>query len=189
MLRAVTCHIGCAFSVLLLVLTSCSNDPQEIKKLTRKDTLPQQTATNVTLLYSDSARLKIKLTAPQIDEYAGSNPYTEMKKGVKVEFYDDSMKVSSSITSRYAIRRERDHTMEARNNVVVTNIKGERLETEQLIWDETRRIIYTKQAVKVTQADQIIHSEGLEADESFTNYTFKKVTGIFALPVAEENPK
>jgi LPS export ABC transporter protein LptC len=126
--------------------------------------------------------LKIRLTAPQVDEYAGNNPYTEMKKGMKVEFFNDSMTVNTSITSNYAVRRERERTMEARNRVIVTNAKGERLETEQLTWDENRQLIHTKAHVKVTQNGQIVHSEGLEADETFTTYKFTKVTGIFAIP-------
>lgn len=170
---------GNCFALLIFLSVACTNDPQEVKKLSQRNTQPIQTAQNIVLLYSDSALLKVRLTAPQVEEYAGANPYTEMKKGMKVEFYDDSLKINTSITARYAIRRERERTMEARNNVVVTNVKGERLETEQLIWDENRRLIYTKSHVKVTQAGQIVHSEGLEADETFTNYKFTKVTGVF----------
>lgn len=170
------------FLFLAIIIVACENDPQEVKRLMQKDTLPLQTAKNVTLLYSDSAALKIKLTAPRIDEYAGADPYTEMKEGMLVEFYDENMKVNSSIKSNYAIRRERTNMMEARSNVVVVNTKGERLETEQLFWDERGDSLYTHKKVKVTSGTQIIHSEGLWADQTFNEYRFYKVTGIFALP-------
>ncbi|MCU0434051.1 MAG: LPS export ABC transporter periplasmic protein LptC [Bacteroidia bacterium] len=178
-----------ATGIVLLLLAACSNDPREVKRLTQKDTLPLQTAKEVTLYYSDSARLKIKLTAPQIDDYAGSEPRTVMPKGMKVEFYDEDMKVNSSISARYAVRNERTNLMEARNNVVVVNTKGEKLETEQLFWDDRIDSIYTDKKVKVTSGSQIIHSEGLRADQTFNNYRFKKVTGIFALPDSDNSPK
>lgn len=178
-----------AVFLLVLILTACENDLREVKRLTKKDTLPLQTAKTVTMLYSDSAALKIKLTAPRIDEYAGSDPYTEMKEGMKVEFYDENMNVNSSITAKYAIRRERTNMMEARNNVVVVNTKGERLETEQLFWDERGDSLYTSKKVKVTSGTQIIHSEGLWADQTFNVYRFYKVTGIFALPDSQEEKK
>jgi LPS export ABC transporter protein LptC len=112
-----------------------------------------------------------------------------MKEGMKVEFYDENMNVNSSITAKYAIRRERTNMMEARNNVVVVNTKGERLETEQLFWDERGDSLYTSKKVKVTSGTQIIHSEGLWADQTFNVYRFYKVTGIFALPDSEEEKK
>jgi LPS export ABC transporter protein LptC len=165
----------------LFVISSCVNDPEKVKSITHKNTLPVQAGKGIDLLYSDSARLKIHLTAPEVNEYTGNDPYTEMPKGVKVEFYDSVGKVETSLTANYAIRKERNQMMEAKNDVVLVNTKGETLNTEHLIWDGNKRRISTKAAVKITTKDQIIMGTGLESDEMFNDYEIKNITGTFML--------
>lgn len=176
-----------SFLLFLLVTgQSCANDPEKVKKVTQKDTLPLQTALGVDVLFTDSAQLKIHLTAPKVEQYAGNRDYEEMTKGVRVEFYDDSGKVDSYLTANYAIRRVKDNRMEAKNDVVVVNTKGEKLNTEHLIWDGNKRRISTESSVKITTADQIIVGTGLESDETFTDYEIKNITGTFTLKEGEK---
>jgi LPS export ABC transporter protein LptC len=67
--------------------------------------------------------------------------------------------------------------MEARNNVVVTNSKGETLNTEQLMWDERSEKLYSDVFVKITTPDQIIFGEGFESNQNFTQYRINKIKG------------
>ncbi len=67
--------------------------------------------------------------------------------------------------------------MTARNNVVVVNIKGDTLSTEELIWSQNEKKIYSNSFVKIRTAKEIILGDTLVADEKFTNYTIKKVRG------------
>lgn len=170
-------------------LTSCVNDPAKVNSFSKKDTLPLQSATDIDVLYTDSAKLKYHIVAPKGNEYAGASPYTEMPQGVKVEIFGDSGKVDSYLTANYAIHRKREQVMEAKNNVVVLNTKGEMLNTEHLIWDGVKRRLYTNAFVKITTADQVIMGEGMESDERFEDYEIKNVTGTFLLkdePAEEE---
>lgn len=80
-----------------IIIPSCVNDPAEVNSITRKNSLPVISQKNVDLLYTDSAKLKVHMTAPQFDEYDGINPYEEMPKGVKVEFFGDSDKGKSVV--------------------------------------------------------------------------------------------
>jgi len=93
--------------------------------------------------------------------------------------------VNTSLTAKYAIRYEREQKMEARNDVVVVNIKGEKLNTEKLIWDGIRRKIYTDAFVKITTDDQILMGNGLESDETFSEYEIKNLTGTILLKNGE----
>ena len=173
------------FFLFLLLGSACKTDPEKVKAVTQKQNLPLQTAHDIDVIYTDSAKIKIHLTAPQVEEFNGASPYTEMAKGVRVEFYEEDGTVDSYLTSNYAIRRERDQIMEAKNDVVVINTKGEKLNTEHLIWDGVKRRIYTEAAVKITTADQIIMGTGLESDEMFNNYEIKNITGTFLLKDGE----
>lgn len=69
--------------------------------------------------------------------------------------------------------------MEVKNDVVVVNEKGERLNTEHLIWDEKTRRIYTDVFVKITTPDKVFYGDGLDADDSFMKWVIKKPRGTF----------
>ncbi len=168
-------------AIVIALCSACRNDPAKVKSYTIKDTLPFQTATKVDLLFTDSARVKIHLKAPLIEEFGNDNPHTILSKGVELDFFDDSGAVNTSLTAKYAIRYEREQKMEARNDVVVVNIKGEKLNTEKLIWDGIRRKIYTDAFVKITTEDQILMGNGLESDETFSEYEIKNLTGTILL--------
>jgi LPS export ABC transporter protein LptC len=167
--------------IIFIFLSSCENDIATINLITTKSQLPAESGKEVEIIYSDSARIKMKLTSPQIDHYTGKKPYVEFPKGVKVEFYDRDMKVKSRLTSKYAIRRENEKVMEAKQDVVVNNEKGETLNTEHLIWDEQKDRIYTEEFVKITTKDEILFGDGLESNQEFTKYKIKNIKGTISL--------
>ena len=167
--------------LLFLVLASCEPDIQKVQLIAEKDKLPLESADNVELLYSDSARVKVKLTAGRMERYVGEDPYLELPKGVVVLFYNDSLEVKSSLRANYAVRYENRNIMEARNDVVVINEKGEKLNTEHLIWDEKESKIYSDEFVKITTGDEIIYGNGFEANEDFTRYKIFNIKGTINL--------
>ncbi len=175
-------------ALLLVVLGSCETDIEKVNLITDKSTLPVETSTGLTILYSDSGRVKVKIITPLLERFDGEKPVTELPKGVRIEFYNDQLQVNSTLTSGYALRRDSEHIMEARNNVIVVNTKGEKLNTEHLIWNERTAKIYTNEYVKITTADKIIHGNGFEANQDFTNYKIFKIKGTINLEKDEYAP-
>lgn len=174
------------FTSLLLfafafLLVSCENDIEEVNSITARSNYPVESGKDMEVIYSDSGHIKIKLNAPVMMRFAGENPYMEMPQGVKVLFYDDSMNVNSHLSANYAISREKEEIMEAKNNVVVVNEKGEQLNTEHLVWDKRQSLIHTKEFVKITTAEEIIYGNGLESNQSFTKYKIKDIKGTINL--------
>jgi LPS export ABC transporter protein LptC len=171
------------FMILVLpFFFSCENDPMKVKSFNVGLDLPSQTSHNIEVYYTDSAELKIHLTAPEANIFTGAKPYEEMPKGVRVEFYNDSSGlVESWLTSEYAIRREREQMMEAKHKVVVVNTAGDKLETEHLTWDGTTRQIHTHAFVKITTADQVLTGDSLVSDELFNHYKIVGPVGSFSL--------
>lgn len=172
------------YSIALLFIAftaACENDPAEVNSITQKDTLPLLTTQNVDMMLSDSARLKIHMTSPLAEEFDGIEQKTIFRQGVFVEFYDDSGFVNSSMRSQYAERHPKENLTIAKQKVVVVNIKGEKLETEKLTWNERTNRIYTDAFVKITTADQVIWGDGLDADASFTEYEIKNIEGTLML--------
>jgi LPS export ABC transporter protein LptC len=168
------------------IITSCKNDVNKVNEITYRDTFPCETGNNVEIIYSDSAVIVAKLNAPVINRYIGPNPHVELPKGLKLVFYDSVMNVKTSLSAKYAIKYNNTAVWEAHNDVVVTNEKGERLNTERLIWDERKRIIYSNSFVKITKPDEVLLGEGMEADESFDKWTIKKPKGSFNIKSDKE---
>ncbi len=168
-------------SSFAFIFLSCENDIDEVNIISAKNNYPVESGKDMEVIYSDSGHIKIKLNAPEMLRYAGENPYMEMPKGVKVLFYEDSMKVNSQLSANYAISREKEDIMEAKNNVIVVNEKGEQLNTEHLIWDKRESKIHTEEFVKITTAEEIIYGNGLESNQNFTNYKIKDIKGTINL--------
>ncbi len=173
----------CRFLLALFIAFSpaCENDIEKVRLVTGKDKLPAETSTNLVILYSDSARVKVKVQAPKLERFTGDVPVTILPQGVLVEFFDDNLQVNSTLSSKYAIRKDSENKMEARNDVVVVNRRGEKLNTEHLIWDENTARIYSNEFVKITTSDKIIMGDGFEANQDFTQYKIFKIRGTIAL--------
>jgi LPS export ABC transporter protein LptC len=161
-----------------MLFVSCENDIKKVKQFDKDEKkIPTQILIDAEMIYSDSAELKAIIKTPKMDNYTGDKPYKEFPKGVKVDIYENGV-VSSNLTSNYAINYEKDLIMEAKNNVIVKNVKGEILNTEHLIWDQKKKIIYSDVFVKITTATQIWFGKGFESDERFDKWNLKNPTGI-----------
>lgn len=165
---------------LATMFFSCENDIEVVKRITNPNVLPELTGSDVEIWYSDSAKLKVKIETQQLDRYLKEEKksYIEFPKGIKVYFYDDSMRVNATMSSKYAIYKENERLWEARNNVVVVNTKGERLNTEQLFWDEAKEKIYSNTYSKITSLEgENIGERGFEARQDFTEWRLNGYRG------------
>ena len=166
----------CRFIILAFLpffMMSCGNDLETVNAITLKNAGPSMSAKNIEVLFSDSGKIQAKLTSILLNKYEGQNPYLEFPKGFKVLIYDSANRVESTITGNYGKQNEITRVMEAKGNVVVRNeLKNQQINTEQLIWDENKRLIFSDVKVKITTADKILYTEGLKANESFTWYEF-----------------
>ena len=162
---------------LLAFLSACVNDMKEVAAIVEPMTLPIVEEVNAELIYTDSAKIKVKVDASRLLHFAGEDPDLELPKGVHVWFYTPSGAIESELTAKYAISFEKKDVMVARNDVVVINSKGEKLNTEELSWSKKHHRIFTDEFVTITTEDEVIYGHGLEANEDFSKYTIKKISG------------
>lgn len=174
----------CCTGLLMLGFSACENDIAVINSLSSVDELPVESGKNVEYIYSDSAIVRAKLTAPQLDRYTGKKNYMELPKGMHIIFYNQDKKEQTNLTADYGIGYD-DGTgmnkMEAKRNVVVINEKGDRLNTEHLIWDAITKQIYTDQFVKITTKEETIWGDGLKANQDFSKYEILHPKGSIAV--------
>jgi hypothetical protein len=166
--------------LLVLVFSACDNSIEVAKNMGDLSKLPDMSATNLEILYSDSAQVKGRVVTPEVNYFgAAQQPYYEYPKGIHVYFYDEKMKVIAEVSSKYAIYHDREKLWEARTNVVVVNVKGERLNTEQLFWDMNLQKIYSSKNCIISLPDgtQQIGKKGMDAREDFSNWNLYGAAG------------
>lgn len=162
-----------------LLISSCSKDPEKVVKVSSLGkSMDVERATGVSMTYTDSGLLRARIFAPLMERYPQkTEPYLEMKKGVKAYFYDKNGEVESSLSAEYAISYERKKLVEVRRHVKVRNIQNEEMETEKLTWDQRRELIYTDNFVKIKTQDEILYGTGFESDQNFTRYRIRHLKG------------
>ena len=173
---------------LMMGISSCEkNNEEEVKEVTTdKVILPAESGKNIEIIYSDSAKIAMKLTAPFMDRYAGEKPYSEFVKGLKLIQYDKDEVPTTQIVCNYALDHTDEDWLEAKDDVIVINKKGEKLTTEHLIWDKKNHKIRTEEFVTITTKDETIYGYGLESEEDFSEYKIKNVTGIIQIDEDDE---
>jgi len=177
-------------STFIVMLFACENDINIINSLSLVDSLPMETAYDIEVYYSDSGKIQAFLQSPLMerhDKEGDKGEYMEFPKGFKIIFYDSVLNPESQIVANYGIRYAKNKLMEAKNNVIVTSIKNsEQLETEHLVWDENKKIIYSDVFVKITRSEEVLYGDGLTSDENFGSYTIKNPSGEFQINPDEE---
>lgn len=115
--------------------------------------------------------------------------FLEFPKGIEIIKYDADKLIISSLKAEYAKQFLKDEKWEAKNNVIVTNAKGDSLKTEHLIWEEKTEKIHTEEFVKIISKDKIITGIGLISDQNMTKTEIKKPKGIIYVTVDEQKRK
>ena len=161
------------------MLPSCKNDVQTVLSLDVVDTLPEMTARDIEIYYSERGKVQIKLVSPYLVNETEEEPLLIFPDGFTVYFYDSTMNIQSTITADYGISHEKKKIMEARHNVVVENIqKGEKLNTEELFWDRNKQEIYSNKFVRLTTGEQVITGDGLTSKEPFDEILITNPKGL-----------
>lgn len=173
---------------IFIAFLSCENDPADINRIASRNNLSIEIGVDVEILYSDSAQVRVKIKGDTLLNYLDKNkPRREFPAGVAVDFYGGTDSPESRLTAKYAIQYEHEGRIVARDSVVLVSKRNEKLETEELIWDEKKEIIFTNKFVKVQTPEEVMMGYGLEASQDFKKWKIKKVTGNFQIESLDDN--
>jgi LPS export ABC transporter protein LptC len=157
----------------------CDDDSQTADDFKEYDG-PVMEATNIEILYSDSAQVRIKLEAQRQLQYLNGDQ--DFPEGIYIEFFDELGAKTTSIRANQGYYNKEEDKYTATGEVVVKNLEsGEKLETEILHWERNKHSINTDRYVEIESEGEILMGEGLEAEEDFSSYEILKPTGIFSL--------
>ena len=175
------------FAILFVaVLFSCENSMTEIQEITKEDTLPVVSAYNIEYIRTDSGHKQIVLKSELMERFDGKDPYAIFPDGFEVTFFDTTGKATSFMSANYGVSYEKRKFMRARNNVVVKNYETEeQLDTENLVWDQKKKLIYSNTFVKISSPDKIVYGDSMRANESFSEREIFNFRGV--LEVEEDS--
>lgn len=171
-----------AFTVLLVILlASCD---KKLDKIPNSEilSLPNVTVNNFKSIYSDSGKVQLILRSKLMEEYQKKDePYMEFREGILVTYFEGNKDSIGFVASKYARYNEKTKLWELRDSVVVVNETNDKLETEQLFWDQEKDRIFTETTVKITNEDQTVIGSGFESDSKLTTRVIKNVTATIYL--------
>ena len=175
-------HINLFLPVLsiscCLFISACENDPKMIDDWSKKKEMVE-VGKNIEAYLSQESKVKAKLTAPLMLRHEADTLYTEFPNSLHVDFYDDSTKIESWVDSKHGKYFENTDKVYLWDSVVVINIKGDTLKSQDLWWDKSKELFYTDKYAEYLRSDkQIYPGKGLEATQDFKRITFKEPTGI-----------
>ena len=171
-----------ALLISMLLISACENDINDIKELSAQELeKPEQRTENVDVIYSDSAKVKMRLEAPVLIEYTDTSkkaiPYQVTPKGIKITFYNADKTEAGIMVADSAIQYQTKQITKFYKNVVCTFSTGETLKSEELIWDQNKKIIYSNKHVQIDTPDGD-RKEGANfmSDEKLTHFSFDQST-------------
>ena len=184
-----------SFRILLVILVtmlfSCTNDMEVVNKYIDIEIEPDLVGDNVEVLYSDSARLQVKMTTPLLKRYeSAKEARDEFPEGLHVWLYEKTGELKAEITANWAKQDIATGLWEARSNVVVTSADGRILETEQLFWDTKKGIVYSEKYTKITSKDGTVGTGyTFTAKQDFSDWELKKGKATIVLEDEENKPE
>jgi LPS export ABC transporter protein LptC len=164
---------GLLFSFSLLVsLLSCREgiDPKALEVYEG----PVNSAQNIHILHSDSAVLRSEITAPKQLEFANGD--LEFPEGIDIQFFNLQGQLETTMRADKGYFLRDQNLYRGEGNVQVNNLpKDQRLQTEELFWNQAQRKIYTEKFVTIQERQTLFNGTGMEADDGFSSYKLKKV--------------
>jgi len=162
--------------VSLTVFVSCDPSAKE-SNIPKIYNGPLTTLTKSLILYSDSAIVRTRLTAPLQLDFADKN--REFPKGIKLEFFNAQGEKTSTLTAAYGSYKGKDDLYMVRGNVFIIDMENQRFYTEELFWNPTTRKITSDKFIKIETPRDTLMGLGFESDESLSRYKILKPSGKF----------
>lgn len=170
-------YLFTAICSVCLLVCSCENDMGKVDDMMRKKAAVDEVSV-VTSYMSEDGVMKAKLTSPYMLRHQVDSAYIEFPRTVHVDFYNDSMKIESTLDAHYARYKEQERKVFLKDSVVVINLnKKDTLKTDELWWDQNTQQFYTDKAVRIYQPDKTIFGKGLKAAQNFEWYNIYNITG------------
>ena len=167
----------------LALLATCVETEVDYTPLRSSKGYSLEVANDVSIIYSDSSRLRVTVDGPELLRYVYKfKVEEEFPTGVHVTFYDGLERPTAWMDAKYARRLPKEKRVIARDSVVLYNTEGGRIESSELIWDERDKSLSTTRFSQIVRPPgDTIYSYGFRTNEDFTEYELFRIEGNMSL--------
>jgi LPS export ABC transporter protein LptC len=155
---------GCFF------ISGCENDLKKVDSLLQKKTGVEE-AKQIESYLSETGKVKARLTSPLMRRYMVDSSFMEFPNSLHVDFYDDSIKIESTLDAMYAKYLESQKKIFLKDSVMVINLQtGDTLKSRELWWDQNKEEFYTDKPAELHQrnGNVLYHRNGLRAAQDLS---------------------
>ena len=172
--------------VILLINSGCENDLKDIQALSSSVDSADRYK-KIKLSYSDSAQLRVLITAPAMESHFMGKTTQEDRfpQGIKVEFFDDKGQPTSQLTAKSAINYKAKELVVVRDSVTLLSTQGDTFSTEELFWSSRDGSIYTEGYFRYVNGEKVITGRKFKSDQGFKEYSFLNFSGMLEANVPE----
>lgn len=164
-------------AAIAMATVSCESNFKDVQKMGFSEFSASGEADNFNLKYTDSGRITSVLVSPKMLDFATVEfPFTEFPKGVDVTLYDKRGK-RTFVRANYAVTYKRTDIIDLQGQVTITNESGQRMETEQLYYDQKNQWFYTEKKFKFTDPKGVSYGQGIDFSKDFNIVNSQKMTG------------
>jgi LPS export ABC transporter protein LptC len=148
--------------------------------------LPTQESWKSSVVFSDSGRVRAKLTSGHIAMFEQRRE-TLLDSNIQIDFYNADGSHSSVLTARRGRVDDATQNMEAFDDVVVISDSGTVVKTEYLFWDQRMKKVRSDKFVTVKSPKETLQGYGFEADQGLQNYTIYRVSGSAVVELKKDS--
>jgi len=176
-----------AFFTIALTLMACENNLEDVQRVTFNSKSPNEAIVNFQMVYSDSGFARVELFSTLAETFHKPAHITQMKDGLKVNFFSATGEIVSTLTSKYGEVNFSTNQLMVRDSVRLYNHKKKQtLKTEKLFWNQKDSSIYTEEKVIVTSPKGYFTGTGLKTKQDFSRYEIMKPQGHVFLEKEDE---
>lgn len=158
-------------------VAACENKMEEVDKFSKKN-ISVEEGINIQSYLSNGGILRAKLTAPLLLRHQTQIARVEFPRSLHVDFYDSLKRKESELFAKYGEYKENENKVYLRDSVIVFNVKGDTLFTNELYWDQNRQVFYNDKPTIVSQSSpkqKIYSRDGLVADQNLRWFTLNSI--------------
>ena len=169
--------------IAVAVISSCKEDGTGVvSHPTNPEQVPTMTTKDVETVISDSGHTRYRIVAKLWNMFEeAQHPHWTFPYGVTCEELDDKFNMVSTIKCDSAYFDKDKALWTLVGNVRITNVNGDVVLTDQLMWDQQAHRLYSDAFIHVEKQGRIIEGYGYESNERLTTYQLRQVEAIFPI--------
>ncbi|MCX7546884.1 LPS export ABC transporter periplasmic protein LptC [Xanthomarina sp. F1114] len=169
------------YCIIFIVLNSCKNNFDEVKKIGVSENEPMGVAEHINLIRTDSGRVTANLKSPKMLDYSNRDfVFNEFPDGIDLDLFDEQNQ-KSNVIADYAIAYDKTGIIDLQGNVVLSSANNDTLFAEQLYYDQKREWLFTNKPVTFRTGQDVINGKGFDSDTKFNQAQVLEIDGIITL--------